>query len=191
MNHIALNHIESERIKYEKVFAFPGYGTKGHGAPVAPLFFQRSKPSLMADFGCARGASLKPYLDAGYEVIPIDHCDVLDETIRKNPNVLPLVKANLWADNLPKVSYGICTDVMEHIPEEYVSRVIENISKSVQHGCLWTICHVKDVWGYKIQDTLHLTIKPRTWWTQELNKYWPVVEILSDKGENTTYWTEH
>lgn len=187
-----MSYIETEREKYEKVYTIAEYGRKGHGAPLAPVLFARSSPALMADFGCGRGFSIKPYISAGYKVIPVDHCDVLDPQWRQHPNILPFWRANLWADSLPEVDYAICTDVAEHIPRDMVPAMIANIARHVRKGCLWTICHVQEVWGRKVGEILHMTVEPREWWEAELAKQWGTVELIDTKTpHHTTLWTSH
>jgi len=184
--------IETERAKYEKVYAFPGYGAKGHGAPIAHLIVPRAHGrGVLGDFGCGRGGSFQPYLDLGFTIQPVDHVDALDARWKGHPGVLQQRTANLWADELPSVDYGICTDVMEHIPESHVDATLANIAKAVKHGCLWTICHVHDVWGYKIQEKLHMTTKPNNWWVEQLSKHWKTVEVLRTQPGTSIYWTSH
>ena len=181
--------IESERIKYEKVYKFPGYGALGHGRPLADMFFARSQPTVIADLGCGRGGSFEPYLVKGYEIIPVDHCNVLTKENKEKKGVLPFWKANLWGDELPVVDYAICTDVMEHIPEPRVEKTIQNIRTHVKKGCLWSICHVQDVWGDRIGDRLHMTIKPLSWWETEFKKFWKI-KVLQIRGQTSIIWTE-
>jgi len=187
----AIDVAELERLKYEKVYAFPGYGAKGHGAPIAGLLIERTRPGLLGDFGCGRGGSFRPYIEAGHRIQPIDHIDVLAAEWRTNPAVLPPVVANLWRDPLPAVDAGLCTDVMEHIPEAFVEKTLANIAAAVRGGCLWTVCHVPDVWGSRINDRLHMTVQPEPWWTERMRKYWDRVEILRSVHGNTIYWTRH
>lgn len=187
-----MNYVESERAKYEKVYQFPNYGSRGHGAPIAHLLLARAKGrGTLGDFGCGRGGSFPPYIDAGFKIQPVDHVGVLDHTYTTHPAVLPLAVANLWADPLPAVEYGICTDVVEHIPEAHVADTIANIARAVTAGCLWTVCHVKDVWGDRIKDRLHMTVRPEPWWTPAFQKHWQTVEIVSANPGHTTYWTSH
>lgn len=184
--------VETEREKYKKIYQFPSYGSRGHGAPIAPLLIARAKTrGLLGDFGCGRGASLPPYLDAGFTVQPVDHVDVLAPHWKKDPRVRPIVVANLWADVLPPVEQGICTDVMEHIPEVHVAETIKNLAGSISGGCLWSICHVQDGWGQQIKDRLHMTVKLSPWWRTELKRHWKNLEVLKESPGTSVYWTEH
>jgi hypothetical protein len=183
---------ESERLKYEKIYQFPGYGSKGHGAPIAEHMLTRAPGrGTLGDFGCGRGGSFQPYLDAGFIIQPVDHVNVVDLAWGEHAQVLPPVVANLWSDKLPSVDYGMCTDVMEHIPEQFVSATLSNISKAVRQGCLWTVCHVQDVWGDRIGERLHMTVRPASWWTAQFVANWEKVEIIQAKPGTTIYWTSH
>ena len=187
-----MNDIEKERKKYEKVYAFPAYGSRGHGAPIAGyLLSEATGRGVLGDFGCGRGGSLAPYIEAGFTIQPIDHVSVLDSKWKDHSKVLPLAVANLWADPLPLVDYGLCTDVAEHIPEQHVSAFLSNVVRSVRIGCLWTVCHVQDVWGDRIKDRLHMTVRAQTWWTDQMRMYWPMVKIIKTNPGHTVYWSSH
>ncbi len=184
--------IETERAKYQKVYQFPGYGAVGHGLKIAGYLTDRAPTrGVLGDFGCGRGGSLPPYLAAGFTIQPIDHVDVLAPVMGVHPQVRPVVVANLWADLLPTVDYGLCTDVMEHIPETHVPDTIANIARAVRHGCLWTVCHVPDVWGKRIGESLHMTVRDAGWWEGEFRKHWRLLEILKTSKGSSIYWTSH
>lgn len=187
-----MSYIETEREKYEKIYRFPAYGSRGHGAPIAPHLIQRAATrGVLGDFGCGRGGSFQPYLDAGFQIQPVDHVDVLDQKWRAHPNVLPLAVANLWADTLPVVNYGICTDVAEHIPTPHVEEFIANLADAIGTGCLWSICHVNDGWGQQIKDRLHMTVQLSPWWRTELKKHWAKLEVIKESPGTSIYWTSH
>lgn len=187
-----MNYVESERAKYEKVYTFPGYGRLGHGLKIAPQLIQRaSTRGVLGDFGCGRGGSFQPYIDAGFTIQPVDHVDALIPPWTDHPKVLPVFVANLWADDLPAVDYGICTDVMEHIPEPHVAETVANLALSIKNGCLWSICHVADVWGSRVGEKLHMTVREHAWWLQELERHWRLVETIHTTKGSTVYWTAH
>lgn len=187
-----MNTVEAERLKYEKIFAFPGYGSKGHGAPIAGLLIDRAPTrGVLGDFGCGRGGSFDPYISAGFMIQPVDHVSVLADSWTAHRSVLPFCKANLWTDKLPAVDYGLCTDVMEHIPEPHVDDTIKNIARSVGKGCLWTVCHVPDVWGARIGEPLHMTVQPHSWWLEKFTPHWKTIDVLRTQPGSSIYWTHH
>lgn len=187
-----MSYVDSERAKYEKIYGFPGYGNIGHGLKIAPMMLSRIKGrGTLGDFGCGRGGSFQTYIDAGFIIQPVDHVDALAPQWRGHSKVLPIVVANLWADPLPTVDYGLCTDVMEHIPEPHVAETIANLALSVANGCLWSVCHVPDVWGSRIGEKLHMTVRPNDWWRTELERHWRTVEVIKSSRGSSIYWTSH
>lgn len=61
-----------------------------------------------------------------------------------------------------------CFETMEHIEEQYVRRALLHIQESLRPGgrVLFTICtDSQPGWD---TDPTHVTIKPRSWWTEEL-----------------------
>lgn len=182
----------SERSKYERVFAFPNYGTVGHALPHAHHLIEKAPTgATVADFGCGRGGSFRPFVAAGLRMVPVDHINALALEWQQHPQVEPLIVANLWEGPLPSVDYAICTDVMEHIPPDFVDQTLDNIAQAVSAGCLWTICHVADVWGQRIGAPLHLTIKPPEWWESKLLNRWSEVKRIGGDRGSSVYWTGH
>jgi len=63
--------------------------------------------------------------------------------------------------------YGFCCDVMEHIPTEFTMLVLYRILSSCK-TTWFQIALVPDNCGQLIGETLHLTVRPFTWW---LNRF--------------------
>ena len=187
---------ELERRKYEKIFHHKNYGANSMGAKYVTHITTRQaevpegRAHSIGDFGCARGATFPALMKAGFIVYPVDHVNVLDKQWKGLRNVAPMWLGNLWESPLPKVDYGICTDVMEHIPEEVVAATIMNIRESVKYGVLWTVAHGPDMWGRVIGEVLHVTQKSKPWWKMEFAKVWDTVEVLSTEAKHTVLWTE-
>ena len=59
--------------------------------------------------------------------------------------------------------YGMCCDVLEHIPTADVETVIQNIMASAEN-CFFQISTTPDICGDLIGTRLHLTIRPHEWW---------------------------
>lgn len=112
------------------------------------------------DFGCGTGRALNRFRELGYDILGVDITpNCLDGNI-----FAPLCISPLWAlpENV-KGDFGYCTDVMEHIPPEYVQTVVENIMNAVDRA-FFQIALVDDVCGQLIGQKLHLTVQPYQWW---------------------------
>jgi hypothetical protein len=81
---------------------------------------------------------------------------------------------------MPQVNaaYGYCTDVMEHIPEQDVDRVLSNILASANKVFFQIDCE-DDKLGTLIGERLHLTVRPYAWWLEKLTGL-----------EATIFWSE-
>ena len=74
--------------------------------------------------------------------------------------VVVAVAAALW------LRLRVC-DVMEHMPPEYVMLVLDRIISACR--MTWfTISFVPDEFGQAIDQSLHLTVQPFTWWREHL-----------------------
>ena len=54
-----------------------------------------------------------------------------------------------------------------------------------------TFCHVPDVWGARIGEQLHMTVKESAWWFEQLVPHWRTVETLRVQHGASVYWTAH
>lgn len=67
----------------------------------------------------------------------------------------------------------ICTDVMEHIPEDAVEEVLKEIDNLTIKWVFFSIDTNKAKKKFKDGTNVHVTIKPAEWWKEQLNKYCP------------------
>lgn len=91
---------------------------------------------------------------------------------------VPFIRACLW--ELPVISsrWSFCTDVMEHIPEDKVPDVLEQISARTEEGAFFQIAMRPDSSGMLIiGEQLHLTIREMPWWEEGLKEFWERVEM--------------
>lgn len=68
--------------------------------------------------------------------------------------------------NLPNKKFDgiICTDVLEHIPEESISLVFEEIKRRANKFIFLGICTRPAKKKFSNGTNLHLTVKPIDWW---------------------------
>jgi SAM-dependent methyltransferase len=174
MNELALR----EKEKYERAWAVPEYSDFSPGAEMVANFLDIVRPwknFRVIDFGCGSGAASVKLADLGFHVTGIDHVDVRKE---EGKDKYRFIQCNLWEpiDDDLRAEYGFCVDVMEHIPEDKVGDVLENILCRVRH-CFLSISFVEDGFGDHpdINERLHLTVKPYSWWKAKLASYGYVI----------------
>lgn len=176
-----------EREKYERVWAFSKYREYSPGEQLVEKSVTDlgMKPGdTIIDFGCGSGRAAQKFSDLGFGVLAIDHAkNCLDENVG-----VSFIQENLW--DMPswlRSQWGFCTDVMEHIPEEKVERVLQTIHETVTQGVFFQIHLGPDSSGLRlIGEPLHLTIKPADWWLDLLKEFWPEID-MDTKATRATY----
>ena len=69
---------------------------------------------------------------------------------------------------------GVCTDVMEHIPEERVPATLERISAH----CAVCIFKIANFPSRSLGQDLHPTMRPMTWWLERFEGARGEVDVL-------------
>src|SRR5262245_53544690 len=162
-----MNIAEIERTKYEKIWKdIPAYREFSPGLENVQRFYDVLHPrrdSSLIDIGCGTGVAGLEFEKRGLEVTFLD---ITSAGLGKD-FVGNFLLASLW-DRWPSqfkhgFDYGFCCDVMEHIPPEYTMLVIDRIL-SVCRTAWFQIALHPDQFGKEIGQTLHLTVRPFTWW---------------------------
>ena len=159
---------EIERAKYVKTWADPVYRLACHGLKLwrerAELFPPDVRSAL--DIGCGTGRLLQHWIAIGLDAWGYDIAEnCLDSDVA-------LVAAHrvrygaLWDMDWGERTFdlGVCTDVMEHIPEELVPAVVERIGACCRF-VVFKIAHSPNHLGEEI---LHLTLRPHEWWVDRM-----------------------
>jgi SAM-dependent methyltransferase len=154
-------HSLTERDKYRTLWQFDSYREIAPGefaTPIIEKFFARPGPVI--DFGCGTGRASLRLSKAGYDVMLVDFADNCrdDEALR-----LPFLEWDLSRPCPLRAPYGICCDVMEHIPPDDVETVIRNIMGSARE-VYFQISTVPDTMGAIVGHALHNTVQPHGWW---------------------------
>lgn len=166
----ALAHSDiSEAEKYQAMWERPEYREVSPGELVVDKFLGMVPPkSSIIDFGCGTGRAALKMENAGHFVTCVDFTDnSRDEEARR----ITFVRTDLTKPIYLHAKFGFCTDVMEHIPTEFVEVTIRNIMECVQK-CFFQISTVPDNMGALIGLPLHLTVQPHEWW----------VKVFEDQG---------
>jgi len=164
----------AEQAKYQKAWRLDDYRDVSPGEGFIIPFLQVSgakKGSSLRDYGSGTGRAALFMRLAGMDVELVDIADnCLDE------HVAMVLKDRLrihclWdlPADMAVSDHGYCTDVMEHIPEDKVDEVLENIMRTCR-GCFFNISFHEDHFGKRMDEVLHLTVKPFKWWRDKLRK---------------------
>lgn len=153
----------SERDKYRLMWQFDGYRDVSPGEMIVDRFLSLAGPpagELIVDFGCGTGRAAIALSKAGYPVMLVDFADNCrdDEALS-----LPFLEWDLTRPCPVQANWGLCTDVMEHIPTDDVAKVLANIMGSAR-AVFFQISTVADIFGEVVHQRLHNTVKPHSWW---------------------------
>jgi SAM-dependent methyltransferase len=153
----------SEQNKYKLMWQFDAYRDYAPGEHLVDTFLTSLEPKkgeLVVDFGCGTGRASVELHKRGYGVYLIDFADnCRDEEAMQ----LPFLEWDLTRPIPVRSNYGLCTDVMEHIPTPDVAQVLTNILEASK-AVLFQISTVKDSFGALLGTELHLTVRDHEWW---------------------------
>ena len=164
----------SEAQKYGRLWSMPQYRAIAPGEVFSELFLVKADPrvgSHVIDFGCGTGRGAKKLHDAGMKVTMLDFArNCLDEKVKARLNEsLQFVKHDLCNPSPVIAEYGVCMDVMEHIPPEKVNVVLENILHAAK-SCFFSISTTEDMCGRLIGETLHVSLHDFAWWQEKFKE---------------------
>jgi len=172
----------SERRKYERMHAVPGYSL-GPGETHVKTFLNFINPGeSVIDFGCGTGDAARKLADLGH---PVALVDIVKDPLRASHGLVDrFFEASLHdlPAELPRADWGFCCDVMEHLPEDWIPAALAGMKAKV-NKIFFAISGSPDGWGHHINDTLHLTVKPCEWWPDRIVKHWPSVTRLDGSGD--------
>lgn len=177
-----MNTIQTETVKYADTWAKPEYRQACHSLSLwhnnRNLFPSKFKSSL--DIGCGLGLLIDVWNDLSIDAYGVDLVpdDCLHPQLKSAHKV---VQSALWSMAFDRrFDFGICTDVMEHIPTEYVARTLQAIYGCC-HEVLFKIAHSPSIFhGH----TLHLTLQPYEWWLRQMMSVGGVAEYHGTVNRN-------
>lgn len=180
--------INEEQEKYLKCWDHEDYRKWSPGEQCVGLFLDTAKPKegeTLVDWGCGTGRACDPLAANGLEVTAVDFAaNCLDEQPRQmvEDGIIDFIEHDLTKPIDLRADYGYCCDVMEHIPEEDVDKVLTNILQNSLH-VFFQISTVEDHFSSVIDDIdghLHLTVKPYSWWLQKFADFGCIVHYSNE-----------
>lgn len=144
----------------------------------------------VVDLGCGTGrASLQLWKDYEIECVLIDTAkNCLDQDVKKIADMIQpdfLFYEACLTDlptHIPICNYGLCADVMEHIPPDYVDQALRHIESVIMSGCYFQIALFP-------HEDYHLTVQNDLWWLQAINKYFDIRMFSTDDRHLRCYAT--
>lgn len=182
---------KQEKDKYETMWNVPSYRHTSPGYLQIESFlaffnhFIQPGDSII-DFGCGSGFTTLPLLEKGLKVHLVDIAanalaDKIAALTLLAPDLVSFTQGCLWdlPESICPADFCYCMDVLEHIPTEKIDAVLHNISKLSKKGGALQVFLIDEPFGNLIGQTLHLTIKPLSWWTEKIGLYFDIKEIRS------------
>ncbi len=169
--------VDIERAKYERVWALPEYRQVCHSLKLWEEHREwfPAEFALAVDLGCGLGLLFGLWNDQGIDAWGVDLAgNSLDPGVHKYGH--KVIHASLWEITLPRCfDLGVCTDVMEHIPPDYVVITLESIARLCSE-VLFKVAHgpTNDLGG----SPLHLTLQPVDWWINQMKNIGGEAEFL-------------
>ena len=121
--------------------------------------------SSILDYGCGHGSLAKAFEEHKPNLYRIFEYDPGIEGKTDLPSPCELV---------------VCIDVLEHIEEEYVDNVLEDLQRCVLKIGFFTVSLRPAVRRLSDGSNAHVTVKPADWWFEKLNKRFIVLNAEGD-----------
>lgn len=152
-----MNYIE----EYRQIHAAnPNYG-QGSGAKVREAIARLwgPVPFSVLDFGCGRSRMIFDIWPEAAVYWRYDPAIPAFSSMPPPPEVLTF-------------GAGLCTDVLEHLPEETLHLSLSRLRRWSADWC-FIICTRPA--GQKLSDgsNAHCTVRPAEWWLELLQQFWP------------------
>ena len=142
-------------------------------------FLGRQAPLRVLDLGCAGGGLIRSLIDDGHLAVGLEGSDYpfLHQAGEWSTIPLHLFTCDITKHfeltdretNKPLLFDAVTAwEVMEHIPEEDLTGLFENIERHLAPGgyVLFSIATFLD-WDARTGCVWHVTVKPRSWWEQK------------------------
>ena len=176
-------YIDQYKEAHKDSTRFPGISIRYYVKDIAQLIDQTDTKTLL-DFGCGKGEQYKNVeLMSKWGKLPNEVWGIMPKLYD------PAVEThNVFPDE--KFDGVISTDVMEHVPEDAVDVVLEQIfSKADKFVFLAIATYLGKPTSYKLPngESPHITVKPDAWWIEQISKHIPdgVKVSVSFNGRNS------
>jgi len=170
-----------EKEKYNKVWLLEdrAYANFSPGLFISEHFdfmktFKMNNVKTILDAGMGSGKLFKKMTGLGFLCHGVDIAvNCLDDDLMELKDEI-LTVGTLWDSSLfreKQFDAIVCTDVLEHIPTEYIKDVLYSFHKWCGKYLFLQISLTEDIFGGKVGHPLHLTVRPKSWWDSQLGQF--------------------
>lgn len=97
-------------------------------------------------------------------------------------------------DILPPVGdqfdFVLCTDVMEHVEEQFVNQTFDRLYAYTRHAALFNIACTPSKSLLPNGQNTHVTVKPAQWWREHIERRWNDILVLESHKNFTLVATK-
>ena len=191
---------ELEREKYEQAWRLKDreYAVFSPGLFISDHikfldFFKTNHVQTVLDAGIGSGKLFKKMKALGFICHGVDISEnCLDKDLLPFKDDI-LTVGTLWDGTLfeeERFDAIVCTDVLEHIPTEYVSDVLLSFHKWCRRFLFLQISLTEDIFSTKVGSPLHLTVKPKEWWDKQVGLFKTIhYKTILDRNGNEMWAT--
>ena len=158
LGHPGLKTLHPEQIKYEKIWGWDRYVAARYRVRARwwdAIAEHAGDAQTFVDLGCGNGYTAEHFGATGV--------DIATNALQAD---IPFIHRPIWESFDERWDFAICTDVLEHVPEDLVDRAIDTV-RTVAERAFVVVDLDKE--GLNLGDPLHLTIRPKEWWEDKMD----------------------
>lgn len=165
------DRLDTERKKYELTYEVSGYKMGRARMQHAKDIIKKWEPGSFIDVGCGRGEMLDEAKSLGMS--PVKGIEIVQKLVNLRDDVVYGHGAQLPFSN-GEIDYVCMLDVVEHIPDEDIYDVFDELSRVAHKKILLCIANFSHKWkGME----LHVNIKPYKEWDRILKEHFEGWEV--------------
>lgn len=124
---------------------------------------RKKNPKTILDYGCGRSGLVNYFWNDGARVV-FKYDPAIREFRHKPKGAMDMV---------------LCTDVLEHIPEDHVTNILSDI-RTIASDAFFSISLVRARRFLPNGLNAHITIKPSEWWIKKIKDNFREIDILKE-----------